>query len=369
MTVLTGRTGQPLAVLGGILALWLAGRALLWQSPFPLALPPLPRVLAGEAALADRSAPAQNVPQSVEAVKPPPPPRTQLSPPPMAAAPFEIFEAGALASRGPPIDASSAHQLMWLAALGEGPAAPRTVPAMAARAAAFAPPQSVPPAGVDRWSFSGWLLVRQGASGGTGSGLQPSSYGASQAGGVLRYRLAPGSRREPAAYLRLSGALRDLGRSPGDREAAMGLSLRPFPKVPLALLGEGRLREQGGRPGIRPAVLAVTELAPLGLPRAVQAEAYAQAGYVGGKDATAFADGQVRVTAPLARFDLGAVRAGAGAWGGAQKGAARLDVGPTAQVDLTLGPVPARVALDYRLRVAGDAAPGSGLAVTLSTGF
>ena len=57
------------------------------------------------------------------------------------------------------------------------------------------------------------------------------------------------------------------------------------------------------------------------------------------------------------------------AWGGAQKQAARLDIGPTASVAFRLGEARARIAVDYRLRVAGHAAPASGPAVTFSAGF
>jgi len=55
---------------------------------------------------------------------------------------------------------------------------------------------------------------------------------------------------------------------------------------------------------------------------------------------------------------------------GARRGrAAGLDVGPSASLDLKIGAALARVSMDYRLRVAGDAEPGSGVAITLSTGF
>ena len=60
---------------------------------------------------------------------------------------------------------------------------------------------------------------------------------------------------------------------------------------------------------------------------------------------------------------------GAGSWGGIQRDASRLDVGPTLRLDLTVGEVPARVSVDWRERVAGDAAPESGVAATLSTRF
>jgi hypothetical protein len=39
------------------------------------------------------------------------------------------------------------------------------------------------------------------------------------------------------------------------------------------------------------------------------------------------------------------------------------------RVDLTIGEVPARISLDWRERVAGDAAPDSGIAATISTRF
>ena len=105
------------------------------------------------------------------------------------------------------------------------------------------------------------------------------------------------------------------------------------------------------------------------LPAQVAARGYGQAGYVGGEFATAFADGAFVAEREVARFDLGRVSLGGGAWGGAQQGAARLDIGPSLTVDLRLGAAPARIEADYRWRVAGNAEPGNGGVVTLSTGF
>ncbi len=86
------------------------------------------------------------------------------------------------------------------------------------------------------------------------------------------------------------------------------------------------------------------------------------------------ADGQASLTRELpfaGRLSKDAVRIsiGAGAWGGAQKDAQRLDVGPTLRADVGIGGFPARLSVDWRARVAGDAAPGSGVAATLSAGF
>jgi hypothetical protein len=69
------------------------------------------------------------------------------------------------------------------------------------------------------------------------------------------------------------------------------------------------------------------------------------------------------------QFGEAEVSAGAGVWGGAQKGAARLDIGPTAAASFRLGESRGRVAADYRFRVAGEAEPRSGPALTLSAGF
>ena len=60
---------------------------------------------------------------------------------------------------------------------------------------------------------------------------------------------------------------------------------------------------------------------------------------------------------------------GGGAWGGAQENAERLDAGPTVRFDLNVGEVPARISLDWRQRVTGDAAPNSGFAATVSARF
>jgi len=73
-----------------------------------------------------------------------------------------------------------------------------------------------------------------------------------------------------------------------------------------------------------------------------------------------------RSLASVGDFDL---RAGAAAWGGAQDDGERLDIGPTASVTFRLGDTRGRVAADYRFRVAGDAEPASGPALTLSAGF
>lgn len=221
-----------------------------------------------------------------------------------------------------------------------------------------------------RWSVDAWAFWRQGSDAAPISQGRVPIYGASQVGAVLQYRIAPGSSRDPRAYAR---AYRALVRR-GESELALGASVRPLGRVPLRAAGEVRYTDGAFSDTWRPAAYVVTELAPAALPLGTRLEAYGQAGWVGGPDPTAFADGQASLTGevrPVARLSDNAVRFsfGAAAWGGAQKDAQRIDVGPTMRFDLRLGSVPARLSVDWRERVGGDAGPGSGVAATLSTQF
>jgi hypothetical protein len=222
----------------------------------------------------------------------------------------------------------------------------------------------------DRWSLDAWAFYREGSGVLPGAQGRLPIYGASQAGARLNYRFAPRSARDPQAFLRVYRALVDQGES----EVALGLSARPLASLPVRLTGEVRAVDDPLGTDIRPAGYAVTEIAPLPLVAGAMLEVYGAAGYVGGQARTAFVDGQAVAAHPVLRLGANDGRAsklsvGAGAWGGAQRDASRLDVGPTVRLDLSLADVPARLSLDYRERVAGDAAPGSGVAATISTRF
>ena len=287
-------------------------------------------------------------------------PLQQVAPPPPATRPV-------------PPSVAAGHQLLWMAALARVPMPTELLglPGQSSAPVPFYPAGSEPrqsgsaPAG-SRWSADGWMLWRRGSKLAPAGGLLTPSYGASQAGAVLRYRLAPGSALRPAAYLRATAALN----GSNEREAALGLSLRPIARVPLSVQGEARFTSTPGGNVVRPAVFAVTELPPFALPLGLRGEAYGQAGYVGGKFATGFADGQLRVDRRLLGLGKAELRLGGGTWGGIQKGASRLDAGPSLTIGQPLGgPASMRLAADWRFRVAGKAAPGSGPAVTLSAGF
>ena len=63
------------------------------------------------------------------------------------------------------------------------------------------------------------------------------------------------------------------------------------------------------------------------------------------------------------------LRLGALAAGAVQPGAARVDVGPRLTLRLPQVGEGGRIALDWRQRIAGDARPESGLALTLAADF
>jgi hypothetical protein len=224
----------------------------------------------------------------------------------------------------------------------------------------------VPSVAPSRWSGDAWLLVRRGGAERSTAGFAPATYGASQAGAVIRYRLDPASDRRPSVYVRGSAALEGFR----EEELALGLSARPIAGLPVVAAAEARVNRQPAGTRVRPAAFAYTELPPVKLPLGARAEIYGQAGYVGGNFATAFADGQVRADREVVRLGDTELRAGGGVWGGAQKGASRLDVGPSATVNLPIGTsAGARLEVDWRFRVSGNAEPRSGPTLTLAAGF
>lgn len=372
--------GQPLVVLAGVVLGWALLRVSFWETPFHVAGPISPRS-AAVIATADRPVPPVPGGAAARAEAVPSPAPTfmapQVLPAPLvypvdkrlAAEPWKIppFATPTPAPAPVPVRAAVGHNLLLLAGLAQMEVPPALLaylqPAPDRPQVAAAAPARVANRALSRWSADGWVMLRQGGSGPLLSG-QPS-YGRSQAGAVVRYRLAPQSALQPQAYLRGALALSGVR----DREMAAGLSARPLARVPLRLLAELRVADTATGAKLRPAALVVSELPVMPLPLGARAEGYLQAGYVGGDIATGFVDGQARVDRPLARVQGAELSAGAALWGGAQKGAARVDIGPTASLAFRIGDTRSRLALDYRFRVAGDAQPASGPALTLSAGF
>lgn len=203
-----------------------------------------------------------------------------------------------------------------------------------------------------RWHGDLYLIARPSG----GDGLAFGQLGASQGGARITYAL--GEARRLALSARVSTPLRGTG-----REAALGIDVQPT-RLPVHLLAEQRLPLDGGQ--ARPALQLIGG-GVVHLPLRLIAEGYAQAGAVHRRGG--FADGSVRLTRRLLGRRGFAVDLGAGAWGAAQRGVARLDTGPTLGLTLPAPGRTVRLAVDYRLRVAGRARPGSGPAVSLGSSF
>lgn len=203
-----------------------------------------------------------------------------------------------------------------------------------------------------RWSASAWVLVRDGES---QAALAPGgTLGGSQAGARLLYRLGGGVALSGRVYVPL--------RQSRGAELAAGIDWQPAARVPVHLLAERR-QDLGGA-GRSAFALTLYGGASARLPGGLRGEAYAQAGVVGTRSRDLFVDASARASLPVGRIELGG-----SAWGAAQPGAARLDAGPHVSYRLPVEGANVRLQADWRFRIVGDAAPGSGPALTLAADF
>lgn len=239
---------------------------------------------------------------------------------------------------------------------------PTPTPAAARRLAEPpAPPQSAPatdpPAyrsGMNRLSLSSWAIVRGAASSG---GLAPGGVlGGSQAG--ARLWITPG----PPGLTLTARVSTPLGVRTGS-EVSAGIGIR---KGSFGVIVEERISLDTGQ--ARPSVTAFGGVSDLRLAGKLRLDGYAQAGIVGLRNRIGFVDGAVRIEHPVAGRAV-KIAIGAGVWGGAQPGLARLDAGPQLVARLPVFGGTLRVAGEYRFRVAGQADPGSGPALSVGADF
>lgn len=211
---------------------------------------------------------------------------------------------------------------------------------------ATSPPPGPPR--LDRWQLSAWGLIRR--SPGPVSLASNGTLGGSQAGARVLYRFTPAL----AASLRFSSGNGGLG-----AEVAGGIRWQPLRSIPVAITAERRqgLGKYGGRDDF--ALFAEGGLYRQPLVGSWTLDGYAQGGLVGIKARDLFADGALTVSRPLWRNFSG----GLGIWGGVQPGLYRVDGGPRLTMDMGRG---IRVHADYRQRLAGNALPASGPALTVA---
>jgi hypothetical protein len=207
----------------------------------------------------------------------------------------------------------------------------------------------------DRLSLTTWAMLRNIPAGTPlpdDSLASGGTLGGSQAGARLAYAF----NRALAASLRTTSSI---GGDSG-AEVALGLRWTPLRNIPVSITAERRHGFGSGRSAF--ALFAEGGVYDRPMPFRMRLDAYAQAGVVGFRRRDVFIDGAATFTRPVWRQ----ISLGAGVWGGAQPGVYRLDAGP--RVSLRVGRS-MRVHLDYRQRIIGNAAPGSGPAVTVAGDF
>lgn len=201
-----------------------------------------------------------------------------------------------------------------------------------------------------RWQLGGFALLRDGGS--AGPAASPV-LGGGQLGGSIAFLPDPFARRPLALVLRGNVAADPAGVRSETAQAAIGVRQALLPGVSISaerLIAVGsatssdwtlRLAAGGSRGRL---------------------SGYAEAGVLGSGQAYAGAQASARLQR------IGPATLCAGAWASLQTGAPdvwRVDVGPT----ISTGIKGIRLSADWRQRVAGNAAPGSGPAVTISAGF
>lgn len=236
--------------------------------------------------------------------------------------------------------------------------APRFVAPTVPSAIATATPATVflPRQRASRWSGAAWVLLRD--EGGESALAPGGTLGGSQAGARILYRVNGDPERPLALSARLYLPLR---RTQG-AELAAGLDWRPFARLPLHVLVERR--QAIGSEGRSAFGLTLYGGHSGRLPGGLGFDTHVQAGLVGLRSRDLFVDGSARVWAPVGRFQVGGA-----AWAAAQPGAERLDAGPQISYRLPVGRADLRLTADWRFRLAGDAAPGSGPAFTIASDF
>ncbi|RHW17737.1 hypothetical protein D1610_09935 [Sphingomonas gilva] len=209
-----------------------------------------------------------------------------------------------------------------------------------------------------RWTVSAWLVARGEGS----TALAPGgTLGGSQAG--LRASWRPIRSAPAALFWRMSRPLRTRG-----AEAALGVEVQPFARIPVRAALEQRFAlEDGAAEGT--ALSLVGGVGDVPLAAGFRLDAYGQAGIIGLHRRIGFADGAASVMRPVAAWREVDLALGAGVWGAAQPGLSRLDVGPRAELRLPIARRRVRLGIEWRQRVAGNARPDSGPALTLGTDF
>jgi hypothetical protein len=224
-------------------------------------------------------------------------------------------------------------------------------------------PSAVPPQSARRLRYYAYSFWRSGQPG-TDQIAPAAQYGGSQSGIIANYRLTDygGGGRGLSLLVRAAA-------TPGkfsDEELAVGLRWQPFNALPMNVSAERRIRTQSPD---QFAVYAAGSAGNVPLILGLRARGFAQAGVIPARQPNIFFDAGMRAETKLVDSGKSAVSIGLGGWAGGQRGASRFDIGPTIRGDIGIGRTRLDISADWRFRVGGNARPGNGPAVTISTGY
>jgi hypothetical protein len=227
---------------------------------------------------------------------------------------------------------------------------------VAQQSAPASPVPPIDPRRLDRLQLTSWAYLRSQQTGiaGSRSLATGGQIGASQAGARLIYNF----NRQLALAARFSS---EVGRRGG--EAAAGVRVQPLANIPVWVTAERRQalgRYGGGRNAF--ALFLEGGVYERPLPWRFSLDSYLQGGVVGMRSRDWFVDGGLWATRPVYRN----FSAGFGVWGAGQPGLYRVDAGPRLTMRVRRN---VKAHLDWRQRLAGNARPGSGAALTLAADF
>ena len=222
-------------------------------------------------------------------------------------------------------------------------------------------PSAEAPPPFEVYAYSFW---RRGTSP-TGT-LGNGQYGASQSAVIAAFPVLRFSGNPSLSRVSMAGRISVAHGQMRERELAAGVRWRPVARIPVQGIAERRFRED--RPDAFAALVAGGQ-SGLKLPLGFRFDGYGQAGFVSGQGGGAFADVAAQAHRPIARLGKASFAIGAGTWGGGQDNVMRMDVGPNMRANVSTGGAQFQLDASWRWRVAGQAQPGNGPAVTLSTSF
>jgi hypothetical protein len=196
--------------------------------------------------------------------------------------------------------------------------------------------------------------------------LGNGQYGGGQSAILATIPLLRFSKQSSVSRLALIGRASVAHDDLREREYSAGVRWQPMASVPAHVTVENRFRHN--RPDAIAAFVAGGHQIGA-LPMNFTLDAYGQAGIVTGTGGGGFGDVQMQMLKPVTTHKRATLSFGAGAWAGGQSEVMRVDIGPSVRAGFQASATQLRLDASWRFRVAGNARPGNGPAVTLSTSF